>query len=86
MAVATVAKKMTFCGCEAHSIALWVARVGLSLCKVRIAQHGVVDQSAVGPEVGSWELQNQGAGWGGWGRWDDNIPWTCTHTWVGWVG
>ena len=56
-----VAKKMTFCGCEAHWIALWVARVGLSLCKIRIAQHGVVDQSVVGPEVGSWELQNQGA-------------------------
>ena len=32
------------------------------------------------------------SGWGGsggWGGWDDNIPWTCTHTsagggWGGW--
>ena len=73
--------KRTFCGCEAHWIALWVARVGLSLCKVRIAQHGVVDQSVVGPEVGSWELQNQVAGWGGWGGWDDNVRWlhACTR-------
>ena len=32
-------------------------------------------------------------GLGGWvGGWDDNIPWTCTHTthadliWIGWMG
>ena len=23
---------------------------------------------------------------GGWGGWDDNVPWTCTHSSVGWVG
>ena len=31
--------------------------------------------------------------WGGWGGWDDSVPWTCTHTivrvvggWGGWGG
>ena len=56
-----------------------------------ILVYGCGGMGGVGGMITYLELAHILVWWDGWGGWDDNVPWTCTHTslrmwWMGGVG